>query len=526
MGERTLLSRVYANVAPVGGTRLLQSLRYRTGMDQNALQAKLAEIKDLTDRGMMMFASDRLAELVEACPDVQAVRLAQLAHLTKIADYYSAGQAAKDLLEEFPDDLPVRQHVLDALVPAGLYSEAMETVDWLLTQPGANPHLLCAKADVLERTDRLDEAREVVERYRSLPVAQPQRLAQRDASLAMAEKRYEDARRVLEDHLGGDEEERLAGPMKGLQIELYFMLAKVCDRSGDYDAAWAASTTAHELDGTPWRQQDYDAIADNLQKIVSRDLLPHLGRGTNESCEPLLILGNARSGTTMLDQILSMHPDAAAGGELFVTAEMVSKLSRVTDSYHPYPQSLLDIREEEADVLGAMYENIVSAIGPGKRYVSNKSLALQFHAPLVTMCLPKTRLINLHRYPLDNIVSCYTMNLVANNHFYTNRIEDLAQAWVTRRRIQDYWQETIDVPIHELHYESMVADQEGETRRLLDFLDLPWHDGCLEFHKSKNVARTISRDQVSRPMYTTSKGRWRNYEKHLEPIFGILEDYL
>ena len=136
----------------------------------------------------------------------------------------------------------------------------------------------------------------------------------------------------------------------------------------------------------------------------------------------------------MLDQILSMHPDAAAGGELFITAEMVSKLGRVTDSYHTYPQSLLDIREQEADVLGAMYENTVSSIGPGKRYVSNKSLALQFHAPLVTMCLPKTRLINLHRYPLDNIVSCYTMNLVANNHFYTNRIEDLARAWVTRRQ--------------------------------------------------------------------------------------------
>lgn len=495
-------------------------------MDAQELEAVLAEVKDLASRGMMMFAADRLAEAVEACPDHRGVRLQQLEYFTKTSDWFSAGEIAQGLLHDFPSEVVIRQQVLEALLPAGLHAEALETVDWLLSQPDAQPQLLGARADVLERLGRLDEAWEALERFKRHPKARRQLVVYREASLLMAGKRFAEARQVLETYLGGDEEDRLTGASLGLQVELYFMLSKACDRAGDYDAAWAAATAAHGLDGTPWNQESYDAISENLMRVLSKDILPHLERGSNESCEPLLILGNPRSGTTLLDQILSMHPEAAAGGELFVTSAMVSKLSRVTDSYQAFPMSLLDIKRRDADVLGSMYEGVVSGIGPGKRYVSNKSLSLQLHAPLVSTCLPKTRLINLHRYPLDNIVSCFTMNLVANNHFYTNRIEDLARTWVTRRRIQDYWQETIDVPILELHYESLVADQEAETRRLIDFLDLPWDENCLEFHRSKNVARTISRDQVNRPMYATSKGRWRNYEKHLEPIFSILEPYL
>ena len=480
----------------------------------------------LEGRGLVHLAGDRLAELLESHPDDRDVQLLHLSHTTKMGDFHSVGMICRSMLEKFSDDPAIRIQLIDGLIPSGLHAEALESIEWLLSKSNPNPNLLSAKSDVLERLGRNDEAWEAFEKFRANPMAQTRRVVHREANLLLAEKRYEDAKACLVGYLGGDEEDRITDQALALQVELYFMLAKAYDRSGDYDSAWAAAARGHELDGTPFRQDEYDETAETIKRVVTKELLPYLGRGTNESCEPLLILGNPRSGTTMLDQILSMHPEAAAGGELFVTAAMASKLSRVTDSYQAFPASLLDLREADADLLGSLYESVVSTIGPGKRYVSNKSLALQLHVPLVTRCLPKTRIINLHRHPLDNILSCYTMNLVANHHYYTNRIENLARTWVTRRKLQDYWQQTIDVPIMELHYESMVSDQAGETRRLLEFLDLPWNDSCMEFHRSTNVARTISRDQVSQPMYTTSKGRWRNYEKHLEPVFGILEDYL
>lgn len=90
----------------------------------------------------------------------------------------------------------------------------------------------------------------------------------------------------------------------------------------------------------------------------------------------------------------------------------------------------------------------------------------------------------------------------------------------------EYWLENLSIPMMELHYENLVENQESETKRLIKFLDLPWNEDCLEFHKSKFVARTISYDQVNQKMYKTSSGRWKNYEKHIGPLMDEVSDYL
>jgi hypothetical protein len=90
----------------------------------------------------------------------------------------------------------------------------------------------------------------------------------------------------------------------------------------------------------------------------------------------------------------------------------------------------------------------------------------------------------------------------------------------------DHWLNTLSIRMLELHYENLVADQRGETERLIEFLDLPWKEECMEFHASKRIARTISYDQVNQKMYNTSSGRWRNYEKHLGPLIDIVSDYI
>jgi hypothetical protein len=132
----------------------------------------------------------------------------------------------------------------------------------------------------------------------------------------------------------------------------------------------------------------------------------------------------------------------------------------------------------------------------------------------------------LHRHPLDNAVSCYTTNLVAAGHPYTNNLEHLGRVWVERKKMTDMWMEILSIPVMELHYENLVADQRGETERLIKFLDLPWAEDCMQFHKSKRVAKTLSYDQVNKKMYKTSTGRWKNYEKHLGPLMDVVSDYI
>jgi len=158
--------------------------------------------------------------------------------------------------------------------------------------------------------------------------------------------------------------------------------------------------------------------------------------------------------------------------------------------------------------------------------VSNKALNLQLQVGLLSLVTPNSRAIMLYRHPLDNCVSCYTTNLLVSGHTYCSNLDHLARVWLARRRLQEHWLEHADIPMMELSYESLVQNQEAETRRLIEFIGLDWNADCLEFYKSKFVARTISYDQVNRKMYTTSDGRWRNYEKHLGPLMDPLSEFI
>jgi hypothetical protein len=176
--------------------------------------------------------------------------------------------------------------------------------------------------------------------------------------------------------------------------------------------------------------------------------------------------------------------------------------------------------------LQCIYQSALADFGPDKQRITNKSLVLHHHMGLLSLALPGCHSIMLHRHPLDNMVSCYTTDLVGSGHHYCSNLETLARVWVARREMQDFWAENLENPPLELHYEKLVADQEAQTRALLAHLDLPWNEACLAFHKSTRKVTTISHDQVTRKMYGTSNGRWRNYERQLGPALKIVEKYL
>ena len=227
-----------------------------------------------------------------------------------------------------------------------------------------------------------------------------------------------------------------------------------------------------------------------------------------------------------MEQILSMHPKVANGGELSVGIRLQESLITLTDSYHGWPDAVLDLRVDDANDLGKRYMQSMTEMNLKKPIVSNKALNLQVQLGFLSLITPNCKSIMLYRYPLDNCVSCYTTNLLSSGHLYCCDLQDMGRVWIARRKIMEHWQETLDIPVLELHYESMVQQQEFETRRIIDFLELQWDESCLNFHQSDLVARTISYDQVNRKMYTTSDGRWKNYEKHLQPFAEIVGDYL
>jgi hypothetical protein len=137
---------------------------------------------------------------------------------------------------------------------------------------------------------------------------------------------------------------------------------------------------------------------------------------------------------------------------------------------------------------------------------------------LLSRLFPRTRVIHALRDPRDVAISCYMGGFNNRMHAWTTRIEWAACAWEQSRRMMEHWRSSLDIPILDVRYEELVRDPDTQFPRLIEFLGLEWDDACRDFYKSKRTVRTLSYDQVNRPIYTTSAGRNANYADHIAGV--------
>jgi hypothetical protein len=229
-----------------------------------------------------------------------------------------------------------------------------------------------------------------------------------------------------------------------------------------------------------------------------------------------------RSGTSLAEQILSAHPDVQAAGELTTVNRLAAHLHETTQTHKPYPECALHLTQDHLALLAETYLADLPADGKDKAFFSDKMPHNFLHLGLIQQIFPNARIVHCTRDARDTCFSCYSFDF-NGEHPYAYDLTSLGKFYMQYLRIMEHWQAVLDIPIYNLDYEQLVRDQEKETRLLLDFCGLDWNDSCLQFHTSTRFVRTSSYDQVRRPMYSSSIGRWKNYEKHLEPLLQVLE---
>ncbi len=143
------------------------------------------------------------------------------------------------------------------------------------------------------------------------------------------------------------------------------------------------------------------------------------------------------------------------------------------------------------------------------------------HIGLIATLFPNARIIHCRRDPLDTCLSIYCHDF-PGNHPYAYDLANLGHYYRQYDRVTDHWRRVLPQPMLEVQYEDLVADQEGMTRKILNFCGLEWDDRCLAFYKTERVIHTASRSQVRRPIYKSSVGRWKRYERHLGPLKAAL----
>ena len=305
---------------------------------------------------------------------------------------------------------------------------------------------------------------------------------------------------------------------------LRFALGNAFLQLGDSAQAFAHLDEGNRMKRATF-SYDSDATARWLANIVASagpETLARLsGPCAVPGATPLFVIGMPRSGTTLVEQILASHPSVFGAGELHFVADVLSAVGT-------YPGCLASLPNRSAPEIGKAYLDLLQRhvgadIFAGHAYVIDKMPANFLHAGFLHAMLPQARIIHCVRDPVDTCLSCYSKLFTQEQYFTYNQTE-LGQFHRSYQGLMAHWRGLLP-PSHFLQvtYENVVSDLEGEIRRMLAFLALPWSAECMGFHRTARPVRTASVNQVRQPIYGTSAGRWRPHADHLGPLLKALE---
>ena len=307
---------------------------------------------------------------------------------------------------------------------------------------------------------------------------------------------------------------------------LHFAAARLLDRLGRYGEAFEQARRANDLVRSVSRQHDPAGHSEWISrkiKYFTRRRLDSLPRATHDSRRPVFIVGMPRSGTTLVEQILASHPAVYGAGEL-EHLRLIAKGSSGADwsEGENYPESLDGLSLARANRLAAQYLGMIDALdGGAATYVTDKQPLNFLILDLVEILFPNCHVIHCIRNPLDTCLSNFITNFEAGNEFKFD-LAHLGAYHRDYRRLMEHWKKVLSVPVLDVRYEDVVLDTEGQVRRILEFLDLPWDDRCLRYYENVRRVRTASEDQVRRPIYTSAIGRWKHYEGQLGELIAAL----
>ncbi len=302
----------------------------------------------------------------------------------------------------------------------------------------------------------------------------------------------------------------------GDRADLGFVLGKMLDEADRFDEAFAqyarANSLVLQMRHAAGERSSSDQFAHQVDESIAKFTPEFFARTRNwgEPSElPVFIVGMLRSGTSLVEQIASSHPDVFGAGELTDIGNIAASLSFARYQ----PGAINEAAGKQLDRL--------QALGGSALRVMDKMPANVEHLGLIATLFPSARVILCRRDPRDTCLSCFFQRFSSGNLFSFD-LAECGRHHVQTDRLIAHWLKALPLRMLEVQYEDLVADLEGQSRRIISFLGLPWNAACLEFHRTERAVKTASAWQVRQPIYTRSVGRWRNYERHLEPLFESL----
>lgn len=493
--------------------RVLKVRLKRTPTDVAAIRM-LAQTATRLDRNKD--AESLLSRCLELAPSFTSARHNYAIVLYRQGRAPEALQQLEQLLAQAPHDPSYRSLLAACLAATGEVSRSIEIYADILGKFANQPKLWMSYGHALRTAGQRAES---VAAYRRAIALAP----------ALGEAYWSLANLKTEPFTQGE----IAAMRSGLarqgpdindRLHLHYALGHALEAAGEYRESFG-----HYAEGARLRRTMVEYSADQTSRSVEHAiavfsaefLARHQGSG-NPDPAPIFVIGLPRSGSTLVEQILSSHSAVEGTMELPDMALLAREIGGGAESGAQYPHCLATLPPADLAAHGARYlERTQLHRKLGRAYFIDKMPNNWVHTGLIHLILPNARIIDARRHPMAACFSAFKQHFARGQHFSYD-LTELGRYYRDYVRLMDHFDTVLPGRVHRVRYETMVADTEAEIRRLLDYCGLDFEPACLRFWETDRAVRTASSEQVRRPIFREGLEHWRNYEPWLEPLRAAL----
>ena len=462
-----------------------------------------------------------LEKAVEFKPNDGDLRMKYATILRKKQKFAKTMEQVNILCDQFPDNHTYQAQKASEIMQNGGHEEAIKLLDNILQKNPYNFSTHTSKGHAQKTLGKTDEA---IKSYQSAYQIKPDH---GEAFFSLANlKTYSFA---------NDELNSMRDQVKRFDLSLrdksyfHFALAQACESIGEFDEAFYHLQNGNKIknDQSKYSIERMDAELQAQIDVCDEDFFKDLGSGGYATTDPIFILGLPRAGSTLIEQILASHSMIDGTLELPNILSIAQSL-RGDDIYGKagnYPKSMRSLTTEQRDSLGKKYINDTKMHRKNAPMFTDKMPNNFRHIGLIHLIMPNAKIIDARRYPLD---CCFSMfkQLFAQGQEFSYGLAEAGSYYRSYVKLMDHWDKVLPNKILRVNNEDVIEDLEGQVKRMLNFLELPFEEECISFHETDRSVRTASSEQVRQPINKKGMGRWKPYAKNLKPLLESIGEEL
>lgn len=467
------------------------------------------------EAGDFATAAELIEKAVTGLPKDPMIRHNLASALISLNEYHAATTHLRKALDAKPGQVESLALMATCYNRLSRSSDALPFAEKALRMDPRNANALTARAEALISLGRMTEAEDALKRTIAAKIAVPRSYQSLSSTRKYSAESPElvAVRREIDEGTYTDKE----------LPALHFAAAKMCNDSKLYDDAMVHYLKAKASSAAAFDINAYEKRVDHLISLFNPFFFSTRKNFGDTSQKPVFIVGMPRSGTTLTEQIISSHAQVAGAGELGEMASIARALGDNPRMAQRFFTNVTSMGDEKSKNYAQRYLKFIARTSHDALRITDKMPHNFEHVGLIALLFPHATIVHCKRDAIDNCLSCY-MNAFSEAHSYNTDLNKLGRYYRAYNKLMAHWHKVLPGRIFDNQYETLVANQEDQSRKLISHCKLPWDDACLDYTQNERSVTTISRWQVRQPIYQTSVKRWKPYEKHLGPLITALGD--